>query len=66
LGITSLESGIHTRERGRKTKPYVPPEKFATLLGLIAEPYSTMVYIGHEGILAADQAIYYFGLTAIY
>jgi len=32
-------------KRGRKTKPYVSPEKFAALLALIPEPYSTMVYV---------------------
>lgn len=31
--------------RGRKTKPYVPPEKFSALLTLISEPYSTMVFV---------------------
>jgi integrase len=32
-------------KQGRKTKPYVPPEKFSALLGLIREPYSTMVHV---------------------
>ncbi|HLV85814.1 MAG TPA: tyrosine-type recombinase/integrase [Candidatus Sulfotelmatobacter sp.] len=31
--------------KGRKSKPYVPPEKFAALLALISEPYSTMVFV---------------------
>lgn len=30
--------------RGRKSRPYVPPEKFSALLALIPEPYSTMVH----------------------
>ena len=32
-------------KHGRKSKPYVAPEKFAALLSLIPEPYSTMVYV---------------------
>ena len=31
--------------RGPGAKPYVPPEKFAALLMLIAEPYSTMLFV---------------------
>jgi integrase len=47
LLITNPAEGIRLPRdrRGRRTKPYVDPPKFSTLLTLIAEPYSTMVYV---------------------
>jgi integrase len=47
LLVTNPAEGIRLPrdKRGRRTKPYVAPEKFTALLALIAEPYSTMVYV---------------------
>jgi integrase len=45
--VTNPAEGIRLPRdrRGRKSKPYVSPEKFAALLALISEPYATMVYV---------------------
>jgi len=47
LLVTNPAEGIRLPrdKHGRRTKPYVAPEKFAALLALIAEPYSSMVYV---------------------
>jgi integrase len=32
-------------KRGKRVKPYIAPDRFAALIELIAEPYSTMVFV---------------------
>lgn len=47
LLVTNPAEGLRLPrdKRGRKTKPYVDPAKFAALLTLISEPYTTMVFV---------------------
>lgn len=47
LLVTNPAEGLRLPrdKRGRRSKPYVDPEKFAALLSIIAEPYSTMVHV---------------------
>jgi len=44
--------------RGRKrSKPYVTPEQFDELIGLISEPYATMVYVAiYTGLRVSELA----------
>jgi integrase len=47
LLVTNPAEGIRLPrdKHGRKSKPYVDPTKFSTLLTLISEPYSTMTHL---------------------
>lgn len=42
-------------KRGKRIKPYIPPNMFEGLLKLIAEPYATMVYVAvYTGLRASE------------
>jgi integrase len=42
-------------KRGKRIKPYIPPNIFEGLLKLIAEPYATMVYVAvYTGLRASE------------
>src|SRR4029077_2261308 len=43
--------------KGRKTKPYIDPQKFNALLELIPEPYATMVHTAVYTGLRASEVI---------
>ena len=36
---------LPTPKSGKRSKPYIPEELFYSLLGLIAEPYASMIYV---------------------
>jgi integrase len=42
-------------KRGKRSKPFITPEQFTTLVNLIAEPYATMVYVAvYTGLRASE------------
>ena len=48
-GIRLLRAGVN------RSKPYVTPQQFASLLHLMPEPYSSMVYVAaHTGLRASE------------
>jgi len=49
---------LPAERRGRKrSKPYVTPEQFDELIGLISEPYATMVYVAiYTGLRVSELA----------
>lgn len=44
-------------KKGNRVKPYIDPAKFSVLLGLIPEPYATMVYVAAFTALRPSELI---------
>ena len=44
-------------KRGRRSKPFISPEQFDGLVGIIPEPYSTMIYVAVRTGLRVSELI---------
>jgi len=44
-------------KRGRRSKPFISPEKFNSLVGFMPEPYATMVYVAVRTGLRVNELI---------